>query len=111
VRSRVDGVEGYPISALNGRWIHVAGVWDRKGIAGTKDTVRLYVNGKVVAASRARDWGTTPCRRRVSARPAGLLHRRRRLQRRLREHTFEVDNLKVWYYAKTDYSDRFTEGF
>jgi hypothetical protein len=40
-----------------------------------------------------------------------LLHRRRRLQRRLREHTFEVDNLKVWYYAKTDYSDRFTEGF
>jgi hypothetical protein len=28
--------------------MHLAGVWDRKGIAGSSDTVRLYVNGKVV---------------------------------------------------------------
>jgi hypothetical protein len=108
-RSLADGREGYPISALNGRWIHVAGVWDRSGIAGSADTVRLYVNGEVVAASQARDWGTTPC---ASRRPAGQW-------RCLTDvagcndtcaNTFAVDNLKLWNYAKTDYSDRFTEG-
>ena len=41
VRSVADGVKGYPISALNGQWIHVAGVWDRKGIAGTTDAVSV----------------------------------------------------------------------
>ncbi len=54
VRSLVDGVIGYRVSALNGQWIHVAGVWDRKGIAGTTDTVRLCVNGRVLAAARRR---------------------------------------------------------
>ena len=57
VGSLADGVEGYPISGLRGHWIQVAGVWDRKGIAaGTRDTVRLYVNGKIVVASKATDW-------------------------------------------------------
>jgi hypothetical protein len=37
-RSLVDGGRGYRISRLNGRWIHIAGVWDRHGISGTKDT-------------------------------------------------------------------------
>jgi hypothetical protein len=108
-RSLVDGVEGYPISALNGRWVHVAGAWDRSGIAGSLDTVRLYVSGELVASSQARDWGITPC---ASRRPAG----------RWRCFTdvagcndtcadaFAVDNLKLWDYAKTDYSDRFQEG-
>jgi len=41
VRSVADGVKGYPISALNGQWIHVAGVSDRKGIAGTTDAVSV----------------------------------------------------------------------
>ena len=52
-RSLVDGVDGYPISAFNGQWIHVAGVWDRAGIAGSADTIRLYVNGPIPAATRS----------------------------------------------------------
>jgi PASTA domain-containing protein/concanavalin A-like lectin/glucanase superfamily protein len=109
VSSLVDGRQGYPISALNGRWIHVAGVWDRSGIAGTADTLRLYVNGEVVAASRATDWGTTRC---ANRRPAGQW-------RCLTDvagcndtcaDVFAVDNLKLWNYAKADYSDRFEEG-
>jgi hypothetical protein len=106
VRSLVDSVEGYPISALNGRWIHVAGVWDRRGIAGTRDTVRLYVNGKVVAASKARDWGTTPCGRRVSARPAGACFIDIAGCNDTCANTLAVDDLKVWNYATTDYGDR-----
>jgi len=111
VRSLVDGVVGYRISVLNGRWIHVAGVWDRKGIAGSTDTVRLYVNGEVVAVAKARDWGTTPCGRRVSARPAGACFIDVAGCNDTCANTFAVDNLKIWNYAKTDYSDRFKEGF
>jgi hypothetical protein len=109
VHSLVDGRQGYPISALNGNWIHVAGVWDRSGIAGSADSVRLYVNGEVVAASRARSWGNTPC---AGRRPAGqwrCLTDVAGCNDTCVKH-FAVDNLKLWNYAKTDYSDRFTEG-
>ena len=99
-RSLVDGVEGYPISALNGRWIHVAGVWDRRGIAGTSDTVRLYVNGAVVAASKATDWGTTPCETR---RAGGACFTDVAGCNDTCADTFAVDELKVWDYAKSNY--------
>jgi len=108
-RSLVDGVQGYPISALNGSWIHVAGVWDRNGIAGSADTVRLYVDGEVVAAAQESDWGTTTCDHRLPG-----------VDRCFPDvvgcndtcaDAFAADNLKVWGYAKTDYSDRFQEGF
>ena len=109
VRSLVDGVEGYPISDLNGRWIHIAGVWDRRGIGGSSDTVRLYVDGDLVAASQASDWGITPC---ASRRPAGQWRCFTDIAgcNDTCEDTFAVDNLKLWNYAKTDYSDRFEEG-
>jgi PASTA domain len=106
--SLADGEQGYPISALNDSWIHVAGVWDRRGIAGSTDTLRLYVNGEVVAASRTRDWGRTPCRQR---RPAGQWRCFTDIAgcNDTCGDAFAVDNLKLWSYAKTDYSDRFTE--
>ena len=109
VRSLADGRQGYPISALNRSWIHVAGVWDRNGIAGTADTVRLYVNGEVVAASRARGWGIIPC---ASRRPAGQWRCFTDVAgcNDTCANVFAVDNLKLWNYAKTEYSDRFTEG-
>jgi hypothetical protein len=109
VRSLVDGEEGYPISVSNGHWIHIAGVWNRWGIDGSSDTVRLYVDGEVVAASHETDWGTTPCAQRRSAGQwrcftdvAGCND--------TCANTFAVDNLKLWSYAKTHYSDRFAEG-
>jgi len=109
VRSLDDGVQGHPISALNGNWIHVAGVWDRSGIADSADTVRLYVNGEVVAASQARNWGTTPCE---SRRPAGQWRCFTDVAgcNDTCANAFAVDNLKLWNYSKTDYSDRFREG-
>jgi hypothetical protein len=109
VRSPLDGIEGYPISGLNRRWTHVAGVWDRNGIAGSRDTVRLYVNGDAVAASQASGWGSTPC---ASRRPAGQWRCFTDIAgcNDTCADTFAVDNLKLWNYAKTDYSDRFDEG-
>lgn len=109
VRSLDDGVEGYPISRLNGRWIHVAGVWDRNGIAGSMDRVRLYVNGQVVAASQVSDWGSTRCQ---SRRPAGQWRCFTDVAgcNDTCADAFAVDNLKLWNYAKSDFGDRFDEG-
>jgi hypothetical protein len=102
-RSLSDHAEGARISALNGHWIHVAGVWDRSGIAGTRDTVRLYVNGEIVAAAQDGSWGTTPCGRRVSARPGGACFIDVVGCNDKCARAFAVDDLKVWDYAKTDY--------
>jgi hypothetical protein len=98
-RSTVDHHIGYPISSLTGQWIHVAGVWDRHGIDGSTDTVRLYVNGKVVALSHKRNWGRVTCGMRkvrcwddivgCNDTCAGA---------------FAVDDLKIWDYAKTEFS-------
>ena len=104
-RSLTDHVDGARISALNGQWIHVAGVWDRSGIAGSGDTVRVYVDGEVVAASQDGSWGTTPCNRRVSARPGGACFSDIIGCNDKCARTFAVDDLKVWSYAKTDYGE------
>lgn len=103
-RSRLFGVQGYPISDLNGQWIHVAGAWDRNGITGSSDTVRLYLNGEVVAASQASDWGTTPCVERPSPVPPDISCFIDVVGcNDTCADTFAVDDLKVWGFAKTGY--------
>jgi concanavalin A-like lectin/glucanase superfamily protein len=97
-RSVADRQRGYRVSALNGRWIHLAGVWDRNGIDGSDDTVRLYVNGAVVAVSHRDDWGTRTC----SMRKEGCLVDVAGCNDTCRR-TFAVDELKVWNYARTVY--------
>lgn len=79
-RSLVDGGRGYRISRLNGRWIHIAGVWDRHGISGTKDTVRVYVNGKVCRGVEGDELGHDSLRETgLGTACRCLLHRCRRL--------------------------------
>ena len=46
-----------PISQYNGHWIHIAGVWDRLGINGTNETIRLYVNGVKLSSTTDNTWG------------------------------------------------------
>jgi hypothetical protein len=89
------------ISALNGNWIHVAGVWDRAGIDGSSDKVQLYVNGSVVAASGNGGWGTTVG---TEADIAGANDYNIVSQ-------FYEDNLKVYDFAMTDFSHRFEEAW
>ena len=87
------------VSPMNGTWIHLAGVWDRAGIAGSGDKVRLYVNGSIVASSTASNWGNTVGQ---SADIGGGNDNNI-------AGKFAVDNLKVFNTALTDFSDRFDE--
>jgi hypothetical protein len=101
VQSESDGQVGMDISAYNNTWIHVAAVWDRSGINGTPKTMKLFVNGVSVASTTCSDWptefsGTVDIGGGNDDQIAGK---------------FAVDNLKVWSYAKINYSDRFIEGF
>src|SRR5581483_5015936 len=101
VRSLSNGEIGYDLTSYNGKWIHLAGVWDRNGIAGSSDTLRLYVNGEVVATASDNAWGT-------SVGPLVDIGGGKADQI---AGKFAVDNLKLWNIAKTDFLDRFTEGF
>lgn len=75
---------------------HVAFVWDRNGIDGTLDTLRAYINGTLYAA-RAETWSPDL---RVSTLQLGAGD--------YPQHA-AVDNLVIYDYAKTDFSDRFDE--
>jgi hypothetical protein len=95
-----EGVSYDTSSLNNGTWIHVAGVWDRAGIDNTADTIRLYIDGNVVASTTGAGWGNTVGQ---DADIAGGNDANIAGQ-------FAIDNLKVYNVAITDFSDRFTEG-
>ncbi len=97
VTSPVDGIAGAPlVNALN-QWLHFAAVWDRAGIAGTTDRVRLYVNGQIVAKSTASTWGTTfgPVAAVAGAADWDLPYK------------YFVDEMKFWDAAKTTFDTHF----
>lgn len=95
-----DAYVTYNISPSNGNWIHVAGVWDRNGIDNTADTIRLYIDGNVVASTNHTLWGTTvgPLADIAGGNDQNIAGQ------------FAVDNLKVYNVAVTNFSDRFVEG-
>ena len=113
LESRVDGLHfnvafagnfvdvHHNISPQNDTWIHVAGVWDRAGIGNSTDTVRLYVDGAVVASTTTNNWGNTLAARAdiAGANDGDIVGQ------------FYVDNLKVWNVALTDFSHRLDEDF
>jgi uncharacterized protein YcfL len=83
---------------------HLAFVWDRDGIAGSADTLRIYRDGVLLLAGQPRFdgwndavtdfviWGEGDYRPGWATAPNG-----------------KMDNLKIWNYPKTDFSDRFVE--
>ncbi|SHG42068.1 Concanavalin A-like lectin/glucanases superfamily protein [Chryseolinea serpens] len=81
--------------AYNGQWIHVAAVWDRAGINGTTERMRIYINGEKTASGQELGWGTTfgP-----QVDIAGGNSDGNNIARQ-----FYVDELKIYDYAKTDY--------
>lgn len=87
------------LSAYNGTWIHVAAVWDRAGIAGSSDTLRLYTNGVVAAATSVGGWGSTvgPQADIGGGNDSGVAGK------------FAIDNLQVFDTAETNFASRFTE--
>jgi concanavalin A-like lectin/glucanase superfamily protein len=85
-----------------GRHYHIALVWDVNGIDGTNDTVRVYMDGTLLGAS-------TESYDPIAGNGIGNIGR---IQNKTPgwEDCFgklTFDNLKIWNYAKTDFSDRF----
>ena len=84
-------------------WHHYAIVWSGKGIPSVQDgtsRVAVYVDGKLTSQSWCRKMGST-----YSIPPNGrfglLFH-----HNEAAPGTVTFDNIKIWNYAKTDFSDR-----
>jgi hypothetical protein len=90
----------YNIDSYNGTWIHLGAVWDRAGIGGSSDKIRLYINGNVAAANTVASWGTTV----GSQADIGGGNDQDIAGK------FAIDNLQVFDTAMTDFSGRFVEG-
>lgn len=76
--------------------VHLAAVWDRNGIDGSGDYMRIYVNGALVGSnSTYNDWGTdnTQGGFRVAAPWDGSYAIDR----------YSVESIKVWDHAKTEF--------
>lgn len=57
--SLADGLRGHDITGQLGTWFHVVAEWDRAGIAGTSDTMRLSVDGVLRAVASETNWITS----------------------------------------------------
>ncbi len=81
--------------------VHIAMVWDRNGIDGTGDYLRIYVDGVVVATNNTdNSWGTdTSGNFRVAA----------PWDEEFVPDRYSVDNIKVWDYARTYFKNRIFE--
>lgn len=90
---------GFEIQGHIGKWVHVAAVWDRKGINGSQETMRIYINNEVVAAGTANDWGTTFGNSAdiASGNDSNIAGK------------FYLDELRVYSVAKTDFSNRLSD--
>jgi|GEM_PF-1809725 len=92
-------IEYDPSNIPNYHWVHVAASWDRNGIEGSQDTMRLYVGGNIVASANWTDWGTA-----VGSAADICGGNDQNIAGK-----FRVDELKIWDYAKTDFGlDLFT---
>lgn len=101
------GPGGY-LAFNDGDLMHFAAVWDVNGIAGSSDTMRLYINGNV-EASGTETWPvTSPFDRYLWVGSAPNCNSWDHFYNAVKGVT---DNLMIWNYAKTDFSDRFEEGF
>ena len=86
--------------ATPGKPFHVASVWDINGIDGSTDTLRIYING-VLTGKTSNTWNpnVTPTTDiQLGFGPDGGGYDK-----------FITDNIVIYDYAKTDFSDRFVE--
>lgn len=81
---------------------HVAIVWEKDGIDSSSNRIRVYIDNVLMGSSDDNNWGTDPDvgNRHTVAKGAGFDDG---------TPAFVIDNLIIWNYAKTDFSDRFTE--
>jgi VCBS repeat-containing protein len=86
-----------------GEWVHLGFAWDLAGIEGTTDKIRLYRNGSLMSANQ--DSISS-----IKGDTGQLIVLGHHAYSRFGQPTAYLDNLKVWDFAKTEFSDRFVEG-
>ena len=79
-----------------GEVVHVALAWDLRGIEGARDTVRGYFNGEHVVSASGKWIAGLPLSGFVAGNSDGI-------------QGAAIDNLVIYDFAKTDFSDRFNE--
>jgi hypothetical protein len=97
---------GGDLEFIKGQLVHFGFSWDKDGIDGTSETMQIYVDGIKVSAKTAELRQTESLQNYlyIGTRPSWNPW----------DHYYNavkgvIDNLKIWNYAKTDYSDRFNE--
>lgn len=91
----------------DGTTYHFAYVWDSAGIDSTSDTMRIYVDGEIAASgNQALPKGNFDPNLYVGTLPNPFSDRTGFYDSVLGI----TDNLKIWDYGKSDFSDRFVEG-
>jgi len=93
--------ESQQFVATVGEAFHIALVWDVNGIDGTAETIRIYRGDSIIGTSTD-TWDdnatTTYDHFYIGTGPDSQAYNK-----------YIMDNIKVWNYAKTDYSDMDTE--
>ncbi len=83
--------------------VHLAFVWDREGIDGSGDFMRVYVDGEAVATNTTEnDWGDDNS--------SGNFRVAAPWDSNYGTDRYSLDNIKVWDHAKTSFEDRFMDG-
>jgi hypothetical protein len=98
---------GGPLEFAEDSLVHFAWVWDTNGIAGTSDTMRIYVDGNVEGVQSGTWDATDPFAQYLYL---GTVPNHGNWDHYYNAVKGVTDNLKIWDYAKTDFVDRFIEG-
>lgn len=98
---------GGSLEFVDGTTSHMAFVWDSNGIDSTSDTMRIYVDGeKVASGNPVLPTGSFDPYLYVGTVPNPFSGRTGFYD----SVVGVTDNLKIWNYGKSDFSDRFVEG-
>ncbi len=86
-----------------GEWVHLGFVWDLQGIDGTADRLRIYRDGSITGVYSQDISG-------ISAENSVTTFAGHHAYSRFGQPAAYFDDLVIWDFAKTDFSDRFIEG-
>ncbi|MBI4977615.1 MAG: hypothetical protein HZC28_09040 [Spirochaetes bacterium] len=94
----------YNSNFISNQNYHLAFVWDEDGIGGGSNKIRIYVDGVLVGAT---NYGVARNVELSQPFVVGDIHATSGWPEWCAQGV--IDNLKIWNYAKTNFSDRFSE--
>ncbi|MBI4978443.1 MAG: hypothetical protein HZC28_13265 [Spirochaetes bacterium] len=100
----VMGTSVHDTDIVSNQNYHMAFVWDEDGIGGGSDKMRVYIDGVLVGSTNTANARTIVTNQQFVV---GDIHAVSGWPEWCAQGV--IDNLKIFNYAKTDFSDRFTE--